>query len=1499
MIDALNLLSGRWLELMWRVTWQGTIFIAVMFLVTRLCKRLSPTIKHVLWMLVIVKFLIMPFAVVPVTYYQELSVDSNPLSAERAVDGTAVPEEREKNEGLLSSERSVPPAALDAQPLSQLSGSPTALEFSSQLQPAEMVGSFSRAAGPRPARDWPLILFAVWLCGVMSLLTAVIFRSVQLQKRLSTSKLVVEGDRLLVLASEAAKAVGVRTPAIKLTGAFRSPLVCGLLRPTLVLPQHVTEEFNDAELRAIIRHELAHVKRLDVFTNWLQVAAQVFYFFNPLVWFANRQTRLEREQACDDWVLQLSGGERKTYADTLVKVVELCSGGRSLVPGFVGVSEPFTFVARRLRMIADTGRRISTRLSGKVLGALVILALICIPAYARRQAVRSTDGISVSGRVVDSSGNGIANARVHAYLRTYKVGKDRIVDEVACTGGGSFEFRDLVPPGEGHAHYVFIAEAPGFALGWERNRDGAAREAVEIILHPPGGVSGRVVDGKGSALADAMVKARSIVIGSSLLDSGRLYLQDVVDLVSDTTDEEGRFNIKNLPEGASVYLAVPHKGYYIKNRRASANVSVGTQGLEIVLRRGGIIRGQVTFQEKGEAAESIAVFCQGSPPGGGWGRTETDSHGRYALDGLSPGAYNVCVDFQNEQPEWTAAAREAVSVPDGGVVEDVDLLLIKGGSISGQVIDAQTREPLSGVRLGFYGPARPESGAAVQSAHTGEDGLYTFRGPPGRTRVYVFEVPHGYLYPGNQRKRYAEVRSGEVTGGVDFELEAGIAVSGTVVDEAGQGASGATVTGYPVDRTVRWRSASEQTDANGKFSIVGIPSGSAIEIQATREGSRSEKEGLSVGKKAITDVVLQLRPLALSSLSGRVVDEGGKPVPGARVHIRVMHPQGLGTWLNSPPVVGSTDDEGLFLFDKLDPQDRFSLASVKKAGYRLRSLVPIEKDSEGKLHVADLEMITLSRTLSGSVMDTSGVPAPGAIVFVVGQTIDSTHRANAQGRFDLKDLPEGEISVGAMRGEAEYGYATVLAGVENVTLQLETTQMRRPPAATPTDIELATQLIEEAWEFSADNAYYARSHLPAMLARVDVARAIEMAEGGSGERAKVILAYVAPELSVEKADRILKTVKNSVPPEKLSRALFEAASEWAESDRARAEAAFQEAMLLRAALQEKSGWQVASSYISMALAARSLDHHEWRDYTEEAFTEAQGIKDDWKRALCGRLGLLDSERAVRLAETIEESRVRQTARSRIVSQVASEDPEKALELYESLPQWEDRQGKHQRSMAGKALVRGMCVQNLEVALRIAKEIELPHHAAEAITAVADATQDTTQAQMLYDMAVSSARKSGGRSGPLARVIGAMKLRYPGKAMGIAEVELAQHSSSDSPVSRGLLELAYYIGDIAPNTARSIIENEVVHAVSGDGPEGSGLRRLQATAMAMVRLDAERAVEIARDLPLSFGRKSFNYRAEAFRKLAQYLLAEEAVRRDLHFGRWCASDTWTPGEPTKW
>jgi beta-lactamase regulating signal transducer with metallopeptidase domain len=100
-----------------------------------------------------------------------------------------------------------------------------------------------------------------------------------------------------------------------------APAVIGWFRPVVLLPVTALTGLSEAQLAAVIAHELAHIKRFDTFVNLFQIFTETVLFYHPAVWWVSRRIRLERENCCDDAALSVCG-DAVEYARALTRMEE-------------------------------------------------------------------------------------------------------------------------------------------------------------------------------------------------------------------------------------------------------------------------------------------------------------------------------------------------------------------------------------------------------------------------------------------------------------------------------------------------------------------------------------------------------------------------------------------------------------------------------------------------------------------------------------------------------------------------------------------------------------------------------------------------------------------------------------------------------------------------------------------------------------------------------------------------------------------------------------------------------------------------------------------------------------------------------------------------------------------------------------------------------------------------------------------------------------------------
>jgi len=151
---------------------------------------------------------------------------------------------------------------------------------------------------------WQAIAFIIWLVGV-SVFSALLIQRLFFVRSLLCQSKPAKG-RLLETLNQCRQKLGVnQNIELRLSNPLQSPAVCGLFKPVILIPTSLLEKLTSDKLRAVLIHELVHIKRGDLWINLAQTVLQIIYFYNPFVWLANFIVRRIREQAVDEarsWV---------------------------------------------------------------------------------------------------------------------------------------------------------------------------------------------------------------------------------------------------------------------------------------------------------------------------------------------------------------------------------------------------------------------------------------------------------------------------------------------------------------------------------------------------------------------------------------------------------------------------------------------------------------------------------------------------------------------------------------------------------------------------------------------------------------------------------------------------------------------------------------------------------------------------------------------------------------------------------------------------------------------------------------------------------------------------------------------------------------------------------------------------------------------------------------------------------------------------------------------
>ncbi len=197
-----------------------------------------------------------------------------------------------------------------------------------------------------------LLLF-IWLACAVIFGMYILVKNIEFWNSIRNEPPLTEKKVLNVL-EECKGRMKIRAPLqITVTEKVKSPALFGYIRPRLLLPAGVLEKLDGTKLHYIFMHELTHLKRHDIGVSWIITFIQIFQWFNPFVWLAFHQMRLDQESACDASVLsRIRCNQTIDYAGTIISFLENFYRNRRL-PALVGILENQTHIKKRITMIIN------------------------------------------------------------------------------------------------------------------------------------------------------------------------------------------------------------------------------------------------------------------------------------------------------------------------------------------------------------------------------------------------------------------------------------------------------------------------------------------------------------------------------------------------------------------------------------------------------------------------------------------------------------------------------------------------------------------------------------------------------------------------------------------------------------------------------------------------------------------------------------------------------------------------------------------------------------------------------------------------------------------------------------------------------------------------------------------------------------------------------------------------------------------------------------------
>ena len=377
--------SAVWTASLWQASWQGAIVIGAAWAVAHYCTFLSPRVVCWLWRLVCIKLLALLVWAQPIEI-PLLPATPMPIVAE-SVDRAPV----RKPLGSISTTSSETRGAAEAE-----------------------------RRAPLP---WFTMVLVLWTVGVLWRLSMTV-RESRFADTLRRSASPLDDDRFGAIYRLEAERLGLRhPPRVCTSDQATGPLLAGIWRPVIILPQELLQTLDMAEVRLILAHELAHFKRRDLAWNWLPTLVSWLFFFHPLTRVLAHCWSECQESACDELVIQRTAARSSDYGRMLVKLASDSRSGPRAMLVTAGVLGNYRHLERRI--LAMT--RVKPFSRARIFAAAAIVAIVAgagiVPWRVVAQEPTPTGSVNYNYVIDQSDASqklGIIGRALHKYHDTHK-----------------------------------------------------------------------------------------------------------------------------------------------------------------------------------------------------------------------------------------------------------------------------------------------------------------------------------------------------------------------------------------------------------------------------------------------------------------------------------------------------------------------------------------------------------------------------------------------------------------------------------------------------------------------------------------------------------------------------------------------------------------------------------------------------------------------------------------------------------------------------------------------------------------------------------------------------------------------------------------------------------------------------------------------------------------------------------------------------------------------
>ncbi len=380
LVAAAQLVDPRsWLAVLLNASLKGGLILVLALAALQMQRRSSASVRHWIGATAICSLLALPLASALLPSW-DVPLISRPAVLQEKKSMAGLTTARQNPTTPFGGFQAPSDKTLRHSPAGQNRGKPALPSSAAPSGAAQGRHSLLRAASAGwtwLAGDWPLAAMWVWLGGT-SLFFARLMVALLYVAWLVQRCCLRPHPRWQRVAGQMAHEMGIRRNVrLLFSPRLQVALSVGLWKPLVVLPASA-QTWSASRMRSILLHELAHVRRWDNMVNLASQVVCALYWFNPLAWWLTRRVMVDREQACDDAVLQM-GTRASEYAGHLLEVATASLPGRRSLWRPVEVSHA-SALKDRLQAILDC--KLSRAPLGQSALALPLLLILLLTPLA-------------------------------------------------------------------------------------------------------------------------------------------------------------------------------------------------------------------------------------------------------------------------------------------------------------------------------------------------------------------------------------------------------------------------------------------------------------------------------------------------------------------------------------------------------------------------------------------------------------------------------------------------------------------------------------------------------------------------------------------------------------------------------------------------------------------------------------------------------------------------------------------------------------------------------------------------------------------------------------------------------------------------------------------------------------------------------------------------------------------------------------------------------------